>query len=66
MKEDTVNGAYHDAEGLISDDAEGLSAFSNPDSKSPRVKHAETDPPYSAFTVGHYHPPDYSQSQTAW
>ena len=34
------------------------SAPSNPESKSPRFQRAKTDPPYGAFTVGHYQPPD--------
>ena len=35
-----------------------LSAPSNPESKSSRVKRAKTDSPYGAFTVGHYQPPE--------
>ena len=39
-----------------------LSAPSNPESKSPRVKRAKTDPPYGAFIVGHYQPPPPKRS----
>ena len=35
-----------------------LSAPSNPESESPRVKRAKTDPPYGAFTVGYCQPPE--------
>ena len=38
-----------------------LSAPSDPESKSPRVERAKTDPPHGAFTVGHYQPPEASQ-----
>ena len=34
------------------------SAPSNPESKSPRVRRAQTDPPYGAFTVSRYQQPE--------
>ena len=38
-----------------------LSAPFNPESESPRVKRAKTDPPYGAFAVGHPHRTQISQ-----
>ena len=40
-----------------------LSAPSNSESKSPRVKRAKTDPSYGAFTVGYYQPPDQRRDE---